>query len=89
MLLLHFVDQTGEPLFSSMAEVVPRIGERVTHIVEPTNPNEWEPGALQHQLTMSRRAFRVVRIDHELRKTSVMRPESQAIFLTVEPADPH
>lgn len=87
MHLLHFIDHAGEPVFSAMAEVVPRVGECVMHIIEPLNPNEWSPGTLHQQLAVSRRTFRVMRIDHEFRKSSVMRPEMQTIMLTVDAVD--
>ena len=41
MHLLNFVDHAGKPVFSVMAEVVPRVGECVMHIVEPANAAEW------------------------------------------------
>jgi hypothetical protein len=87
MHLLHFIDHAGAPVFSAMAEVVPRVGECVRHLVEPSKPSEWEPEALKAQLAGSGRHYRVTRVVHEFRKTSVMRPESQSVFLTVEPVE--
>ena len=84
-MLLTFIDSQDNSIFSSSAEVVPARGDVVSHILSHTTiREEWDAESLANIEALRSKRFEVLRVEHEFRKSLVMKPEHQLIFVVVK-----
>lgn len=83
--LLGFVNENGEPLFSAGAGFVPRAGDTVCYSMEALDRDEWNDEAWADKHAISGKEWTVLRVHHDFRRMSVNRPEAQVLYVYVTP----
>jgi hypothetical protein len=82
----YTVDSDGidETVFSASMMFLPREGEVISYCFLAKDKHKWNPESWRDGVNLHGTRWKVIKVNHEVRKYEVMKPESHVIFIQVE-----